>query len=37
VSEVDDAARALRVKPERIRKEGWVGAASALLGSPEKE
>ena len=35
-SEVDATARALRVKPERIRKEDWVGRASALLGSPEK-
>jgi predicted flap endonuclease-1-like 5' DNA nuclease len=36
-SEVDVMARTLRVKPERIRKEDWIGRASSLLGSPEKE
>lgn len=35
--DVDAMARMLRVKPERIRKEDWVGAATSLLGSPEKE
>jgi NADH-quinone oxidoreductase subunit E len=36
-SELEELARALRVKPERIRKEDWVGRARALLASPEKE
>ena len=36
-SELEEAARALRVKPERIRKEDWVGHAGALQSAPEKE
>lgn len=35
-SELEETARALRVKPERIRKEDWVGRAGALLDAPEK-
>ncbi|HWA73691.1 MAG TPA: hypothetical protein VG937_15200 [Polyangiaceae bacterium] len=35
-SELEEIARALRVKPERIRKEDWVGRARTLLDSPEK-
>lgn len=35
-SEVEETARALRLKPERIRKEDWVGGASSLLGAAEK-
>lgn len=37
VNEVEATARALRLKPERIRREDWVGAARALLGASEKE